>query len=249
MKDLHKLLALVVLAHVGAVIGLVALWDPVWLLLSLVAFFAFFLIGHDLYNHRYLSHSSFEMSRPLQIVCSLLGVFVLFGTPIGIASAHARHHRHADTDLDPHPAHHGWKAWFWVYPELDSKQDVKTVRRLLRDPWVVFLSKNYFRIYIGTAIVAALIDPRIAIYGMFLPVAYGFFGNGMVNVVCHRWGYKNFASDDNARNNHLSNALLLFGGISMHNNHHARPGDFFLSTRRGEIDLVGLIIGAIRSRP
>lgn len=249
MKDIHKLRALVALAHAGAAVGLWFLWDPAWLAVSFVCWFAFLNLGHDLYHHRYLSHRAFEMARPLQVFFSLLGIFSLSGTPIGIASVHARHHVHADTDVDPHPAHYPWRSMLWIYPEMDGRPHVPTVRRLMRDRWLVFVGKNYFRIYLVTAAAAAVIDLRWLVYGMLVPAAYSFVCNTVVNIACHRWGSRNFETQDNSRNNHIANALLCFSGIAMHNNHHAHPRDFVLSTRRGEIDLVGLIIGAIRSRP
>lgn len=240
MKEVYKLIALVAVVHVAAIAGACVWWDPIWLVLSLIAYIAYLWFGHDLYYHRYLSHRAFDMPVAMQRVCAVLGVFCLFGTPIGIAATHVRHHRHADTDKDPHPAHSPWRAWFWVHPSM-GERDRATVARLSKDRWLRFLGKHYFRIYLVVVLVAFAVDPRIAIYGFFVPVVYAFFSNGLVNVVCHRVGYRLHNTKDSSRNNLWVNLALLFGGIALHNTHHAEPKSYQLSRAWYEIDLVGVI--------
>lgn len=247
LSELKKLLCCVAAVHVLAVVGLIIVWDPRWLWLSLGAYIAFLWLGHDLYHHRYLSHRSFEMPLWIQRCCAVLGVFCLFGTPIGIAATHVRHHGFADTDKDPHPAHMPWEAWFWLSDSMERGQDWPTVRRLMQDAFLVWISKHYFSIYIGTASLLALIDARLAVYGLFVPVVYAFFSNGLVNVVCHKWGSRRFSTADNSRNNHFVNSMLLFSGIAMHNNHHAKPSSPSCSFAWYEVDLIAKIIRLVRS--
>lgn len=240
MNELRKLQAAVVLAHVAAVAGVCIWWDPRWFTFSLMMYVVFLWLGHDLYYHRFLSHRAFSMPIWLQRVCAVLGVYCLFGTPIGIAATHVMHHWHSDTDKDPHPAHMKWRAWFWSYSKMQSR-DRATVVRLSNDGWLRAIGRNYYSIYLGTAVLAFLIDPRLAVYGLFVPAVYAFFSNGLVNVACHSWGYKRYQTADNARNNLVVNALLLFGGIALHNTHHAKPKDYQLSRAWYEIDLVGCV--------
>ena len=241
MTPLIKLRYLIALIPVSAIYGVYVAWNPIWIILSIVSFIAFVWFGHDLYYHRYLSHRSFEMPVWMQRVCMVLGVFCAFGSPIGVAAVHVRHHRDADTEDDPHPAHHAFAAWFWTHPAFGAALDLPTTRRLMRDKWLVFVSQHYFTIYIGTVVLAALINVNIAIYGFLIPAVYAFFANGIINVVCHRWGYQRHQTEDNSRNNHIANTLLLFSGIAMHNNHHARPASPTMSSAWYEIDLVGAI--------
>ncbi len=244
MNELRKLQVLIVTVHVAAVAGVCAWWDPHWLTLSFLGYVAFLWIGHDLYYHRFLSHRSFAMPVWMQRLCAVLGVYCLFGTPIGIAATHVRHHGHSDTDKDPHPAHHPWQAWFWTYPQMQAR-DRATVVRLSKDEWLRAIGRHYFVIYVGTVLLALAVDPRIAVYGLFVPAVYGFFSNGLVNVACHRWGYRRYQTADNARNNLVVNALLFFGGIALHNTHHAKPKDYQLSRAWYEIDLVGCMAHGI----
>ena len=246
LNDLEKLRASILIVHVAAITGLVFLWDPSWLLISLFSYVSFLWLGHDLYYHRYLSHRSFYMPRWMQKVCSVLGIYCLFGTPIGIASTHVKHHGHSDTDKDPHPAKYPFAAWFWTYHQMEVR-DRATVVRLSKDKWLCLIGRNYFVIYFFTILLAFIINPKIALYGFFIPAVYGFFSNGLVNVVCHKWGYKRYQTSDNARNNLVVNVFLLFGGIALHNTHHAYPKSYILSRSWYEIDLVGAIAGCVNS--
>lgn len=247
LTEIQKLLASVAFVHLAAIIGVTIWWEPLWFFLSFFAHLAFLWLGHDLYHHRYLSHRSFAMPVWMQRLCAVLGVYCLFGTPIGIAATHAQHHRYADSDKDPHPAHHPIQAWFWTYPAIQSR-DRKTVIRISKDEWLRIIGRHYFAIYLGTIVLALAIDPRIAIYGFFVPAVYGFFSNDLVNVVCHRWGYRRYQTADSARNNLVVNALLFFGGIALHNTHHAKPKEYQLSRAWYEVDLVGCIAHLIHTK-
>jgi fatty-acid desaturase len=46
-------------------------------------------------------------------------------------------------------------------------------------------------------------------------------GSWLVNSVTHLWGYRNFETSDNSRNNLL--IPLITSGEGWHNNHHAYP--------------------------
>ena len=245
MKELRKLMFVILFVHVATAIGLWLYWEPLWFIASFLGYVAFLWLGHDLYYHRFLSHGAFHMPVWMQRICCLLGVYCLFGTPIGIAATHVRHHQYADTESDPHPAQHPLKAWFWTHIAMQTR-DRATVVRLSKDPWLRFVGERYFLLYGSTIAIALLIDPRLALYGFFVPAVYGYFSNGLVNVVCHKFGYRRYKTNDNARNNLLVNTMLLFGGIALHNNHHANPRDYQLSKAWYEIDLVGCIAHLIR---
>ena len=246
LSQFTKVRLLVVLAHVVGVWGLINYWDQRWLLLTLVCHICFLWLGNEMYVHRFLSHKAFLMPLWLQRVCAYFSVFNLFGTPIGIAATHVTHHKYSDREGDPHPAYDPIRSWLWIHPRIDKSNNRSTVKRLMRDEWLVMISRHYFFIYLGTVISLALLDIRIAIYGFCVHVMYAFFCDGLINVVCHRHGYKQAPTTDNSRNNLLVNALLLFSGAALHNTHHARPNATRLDTRWYEVDLVGVIIDLVR---
>ena len=66
-----------------------------------------------------------------------------------------------------------------------------------------------------------------------------------VNSVTHRWGYRNFPTPDNSRNNWLVALLTL--GEGWHNNHHAQPRSAALCVRWWEVDVMYLIIRGLEA--
>lgn len=52
--------------------------------------------------HRFFSHQSFQAHIALQLVYSILGGSVGLGSVLQFASQHMAHHRHQDTERDPH---------------------------------------------------------------------------------------------------------------------------------------------------
>lgn len=248
MSQFTKLRMLIVLVHVAGVWGLVMLWDARWLLLTAICHFLFLWVGQEMYVHRFLAHRSFEIGVAWQKVCAFLSIFNLFGSPIGIAATHVTHHRHSDAMKDPHPAAHPVQSWLWIYPKFETSSDVTTMKRLMNDGWLRWIAKEYFSIYLTTIAICALIDVRIVIYGFFLHVMYAFFSNGLINVVCHKYGYRTTETKDNSRNNLIVNALLFGSGIALHNTHHAHPKDYKLSRAWYEVDLVGALIDVIRMK-
>jgi stearoyl-CoA desaturase (delta-9 desaturase) len=241
----NRLVLLMFATQVLAVVGVAYYWDPAWLLVSLLGVFLFVSVGLECYLHRYLTHRSFGVSKPLEVLMHLCGVFALQGPPLLWAANHVSHHKHADRKGDPHPAANGWKSWFWVDTNTNATMSPSTVKRLLRDPLCVWSHKHYFKIYLGGVLASAAIDPRIALYGFLVPAMYSFHAAGFVTVVLHRFGYRNFDTPDQSRNL-LVGALFL--GSPFHNNHHANPGDYNNSTRWYEVDLHALLIRYVLKR-
>lgn len=56
----------------------------------------------------------------------------------------------------------------------------------------------------------------------------------------HRWGYRNYPTDEGSRNNVLVG--ILSNGEGWHNNHHADPRSAMHSHRRWKIDTTYLTI-------
>ena len=56
----------------------------------------------------------------------------------------------------------------------------------------------------------------------------------MVNALGHRYGYRNFDTNDNSRNHTLT--ALLVVGEGYQNNHHESPHSANFAVKKGEID-------------
>lgn len=241
----NRLVALMFASQFLAVVGVVYYWSPIWLLLTVLGVFLFVSLGIECYLHRYLSHQSYKVSKPVEIFMHACSVFALQGSPILWAANHITHHKYADKDGDPHPASMGWRAWFWVGTNTVSTVSVGTVKRLMRDPLCAWTHKHYLKTYISVVFVVAMLDPRIAVYLFLLPAMWSFHGSGFVTVVLHRSGQRKFATPDNSRNLPLAG---MFISSHLHNNHHANPGRYNDAVGRGEIDVHGLLIHHVLRR-
>jgi fatty-acid desaturase len=206
--------------QVLGIAGLVYFWDPLWLLVTLLGVFLFVSVGLECYLHRFLTHRSFEVNKPVEVFMHLCGVFALQGPPLLWAANHVGHHKYSDRPGDPHPAMDGWKSWFWIGTDKKATLNPSVMRRLLQDRLCVFTKNHYFKLYLSGVFLVALIDVRIVVYFLFLPAMYSFHAAGFVTVVLHRCGYRNFDTPDASRNL-LVGALFL--GNPFHNNHHANP--------------------------
>ena len=195
-----KLVTSQVIMHTVCYTGLYMLWNPQWLWLSLAGIVLIAGYGIGLYCHRYLSHSAFNVHRGTKIVLNFLGIMGLQGSPMIWAANHANHHRYSDKEKDPHPAYEWFKTWFWVSVGKRLMIDPRTIKRLSKDPMHPLTTRYYFKIYWSTIILSAIIDPRITVYFFAVPVVYAFHISAFTNIVLHKWGYRNFDTNDDSTN-------------------------------------------------
>ena len=85
-----------------------------------------------------------------------------------------------------------------------------------------------------------LIDWRIAVFLISVPAVVTFHSAGLVNVFCHKWGYRHYDTPDHSTNNTWVNFLTL--GSGLHNTHHAKPMSWDNRVKWWEIDLPAVII-------
>jgi stearoyl-CoA desaturase (delta-9 desaturase) len=220
-------------------LALLAPWTFTWagLLTAAVLFLLTVQLGIGAGYHRMLCHGSFRTGRILRCVFTLLGVLAFQRGPLSWSALHRLHHRHADTDRDPHLARHGflWAYILWALTDHGNEPTTpQEVRRLtpdlLRDPvfcWLErwFLAVNVF-VALGLFLAGWLIDGvglgiSLLVWGFFLRVVYSLHVVLLANSVTHRWGYRNYPSPDNSRNSWWVALLTL--GDGWHNNHHRWP--------------------------
>lgn len=221
-----------------SLIGLPLLWDPVYLLLTLIAYYVF-LFGIEVGMHRYYSHGSFE-SNTLGKIFMWLCIFPSgLGEPIGFSKQHRYHHKHADTELDNNPINESILR-AWIQPKHVDQSKIN-VSDLTKNKFLSFMYDHYFSLYYLFLILVALVDYKIAFYGMILPTAIALNASGVANTVCHmNFGYRNFETNDSSSN--VPFLKFVFLGGHLHNNHHANPGSYSLKAKPTESDLLGTII-------
>ena len=124
---------------------------------------------------------------------------------------------------------HGWKP-----PIIGSKS--RCCLGQLFSP----LALRQWRLWGGAIPDAVQFGSSLVVWGAAVRTVLVWHITWSVNSVTHLWGYRNYETPDNSRNNILIG--LLAGGEGWHNNHHAAP----TSARHGhhwwEFDLAWLTI-------
>ncbi|MEW6644004.1 MAG: fatty acid desaturase [Pseudomonadota bacterium] len=209
--------------------------------------YVFGALGINLGFHRLLTHRSFSCPLWLEHTLAFFGTCSLQFSPAFWVAVHRRHHHYADDDLDPHSPLRSfiWAHFGWLLarpPDMRSAMMTQRYARdLLRDPfyarlehrkgwmWVGFLTWIAFFVlgFAGHLVVDRDIDRAIwsglslFIWGGPLRTVFVWHTTWAVNSVSHVWGYRNYRTDDDSRNNVI--VALLAAGEGWHNNHHADP--------------------------
>ncbi len=191
-------------------------------------------LGICLGFHRMLTHGSFETYAPVRWFFATLGTLAGEGPPIMWVAAHRKHHLHSDQDEDPHTPMHGgwWSHVLWMLPKHETRYWSELYRRfapdMLSDRYIRFLNRNFLWLQLvmafslftaGWAVGDVRMGFSFLVYGLFVRSVYVLHVTWFVNSASHIWGYQNYQTDDNSRNNWWV-GLLAFGE-GWHNNHHA----------------------------
>ncbi|MDC8012093.1 acyl-CoA desaturase [Tahibacter soli] len=212
-----------------------------WTALALYAVRMFAITG---FYHRYFSHRAFRTSRALQFAFALVGAASVQRGPLWWAAHHRNHHRHADTEHDPHsPRRLGfWRSHVgWFLTRRGFRTDFDRIPDLARYPELRLLDR--YDVFVPIALATGLFvlggwlerhhpasgtsAAQLLIWGFFVSTVVLFHATVTINSLAHRYGTRRFDTDDDSRNN-VWLALITFGE-GWHNNHHHFPG----SARQG----------------
>jgi stearoyl-CoA desaturase (delta-9 desaturase) len=126
---------------------------------------------------------------------------------------------------------------------------------VLRDPlyslleqgwnWVALIALSwilFFAVAFGVAIAtgasaadALQFGASILVWGVFVRTVLVFQDTMSVNSITHLWGYRNYDTNDNSKNNIFVG--IFASGEGWHNNHHADPNAAMHGHRWWELDL------------
>ena len=226
-------------------LALLAPWFFSWSALGVALFLHWLFggVGICLGYHRLLSHRSFQVPRWLEYVIAILGALAIEGGPVFWVGGHRRHHAFAeDIEKDPYSAKRGfwWSHLLWIVcPErmtFNQRLYGKYAPDLVRQPFYRWLDKTFLLLQVPLAILLYLLGGwSFVIYGIFVRSVLLWHSTWLVNSATHRWGYRTFEADDNARN--LWWVSLLTYGEGWHNNHHSYPRSAQTGWRWWEIDV------------
>jgi stearoyl-CoA desaturase (delta-9 desaturase) len=204
------------------------------------------------FYHRYFAHKAFRTGRLTQFLFALLGAAATQRGPLWWSGHHRRHHRGADTPLDPHDSGRGfvWSHLGWFLSGRNHAVPAEAVPDWTRYRELVWLDR--FHIVVPVAYAFALyalggwlerggVDtsgPQMLVWGYCVATVALIHVTLFVNSLGHRVGTRRFDTPDASRN--CAWLALLTLGEGWHNNHHRYAG----SARQGfywwELDLTWL---------
>jgi stearoyl-CoA desaturase (delta-9 desaturase) len=230
--------------------------------IGLAVFFYFLtLAGTTVGFHRYFTHRSFKVHRPLRIGLAIVGSMAFQGPVITWVADHRRHHAFTDKEGDPHspwlfgttPAAVARGLWHshigWMLHH-ERTNPARFAPDLLADPDIVRVNRQFPG---WTAL--SLIAP--AVLGGLLSWSWwgaltAFFWAGLVrigvlhhitwsvNSICHMIGTRPWTVRDRSTN--FWPLAVATMGESWHNLHHADPTCARHGVGRGQIDMSARVI-------
>lgn len=249
MSDFNQLRTWQLIVQAVAIFGLVYGFTnglSGWLWFALGGYFFYGFFGSTVGFHRLEAHRSFKTYEPIRYFLIFCGMCHTNASPLASIIVHRNHHKFADTKRDIHsPVAYDIKtAYFNEWFADNLKVQTSLARKEITDPFYQFTHRWYIPILIAYAALLLLIDWKLAVYGYFVPAALLYHAKGLFNVLPHKWGYRNFITKDNSRNNWFLNIITL--GDGWHNNHHAHPERWDTKVLWWEIDPAAWFIRLIR---
>ncbi len=213
--------------------------------------------------HRLLSHHSFRTPKWFERTLVTMAMCTAQETPAHWVAWHRMHHCHSDHDQDPHSPRVGffWSHVRWLVHEKRSRLATfsmyeKYARDIVADPyyrWIerlpipagifFFLHAIIFAI-VATGVCVAMygnvpeayrLASSLFLWGVVVRTVWVWHITWSVNSLSHVFGYRNYATPDDSRNNWF--VTLLTAGEGWHNNHHQDPASASVQHRFWEIDI------------
>lgn len=248
-----------VLVHVTA---LAAPWTFTWTGLAVAVALHFVTggLGICLGYHRLLTHAGMQTYPWVRYLFAGLGSLAGEGAPLDWVADHRKHHACSDQDGDPHSPRDGgfWSHVFWLAFHTHRGDRREHLRRwapdLYREPGMRRLDALFLPLHIGLGVALTAIGYAVGggplalsllVWGMFVRMVFVLHVTWMVNSASHLWGYRNYETSDDSRNNWL--VALLAYGEGWHNNHHAYPRMAKHGHRWWEFDLTWQVIRLMRA--
>ncbi len=218
--------------------------------------------------HRLLAHKSFKTPKWFERFLVSLAMCSAQETPAQWVAWHRKHHVHSDQREDPHSPRVSffWSHMDWMLHDNESAIGTfamyeKYSKDILQDPYYMWIEKLpiasgflfflhaiSYAVVAGVAAVAYLgVTPAalqfagsIFVWGLVARTVWVWHITWAVNSLSHVYGYRNYDTNDDSRNNWF--VTLLTAGEGWHNNHHADPSSASNRHRWWEIDLTYCVI-------
>ena len=248
--------------HVGTLLAFI-LFPLTWPLaiLCMVSYFIRFGALDSVY-HRFFSHKSYEVGRVTQFVLALLGAQSGQRGPLWWASKHREHHKHVETDRDPHSpiASSILRAGFtWFVAAEHVETNLDSIPDFAKYPEMRWINRFYWVPFYGAAALLALagslglLGPHISglsafLWGFEVPATIVLYMSAAINTLNHLpkfpGNYRRYPTRDASTNRFLLGIVTC--GVGFHNNHHAQPSAANSGNAWWEIDASYYAIRALQ---
>ena len=216
--------------------------------------------------HRLLTHRGFRCPKWFEYTLATLGVCSFQDSPARWVLVHRVHHQHSDHRPDPHTPRVSayWAHMGWLFIDNRALSTAASYDRycrdLMRDPYYLWLQRgiNWVWVYLihavaiyvvgigvgyvltGTLTGAMGIGLQWLMWGVVYRTIFTWHVTWGINSFAHMWGYRNYETREDSRNNWLF--ALLTNGEGWHNNHHADPRSAAHGHRWWEVDVTYLTL-------
>jgi stearoyl-CoA desaturase (delta-9 desaturase) len=214
---------------------------------ALAGVYVFGTLGINLCYHRLLTHRGYRCPRWLEHALATIGVCSLQDTPARWVAVHRMHHQHSDEQPDPHSplVSFFWGHMEWLLVENTDFNGLAPYERYAKDllsdvfyrklergrNWLWINLAQWAVFYLAGFAIGWVLSGRLTsgvsfglsllVWGVFVRTVLVWHITWSVNSVTHRFGYRNYETDECSRNNILIG--YLSNGEGWHNNHHAEP--------------------------
>lgn len=248
-----------IVLHVGL---FVAPFTFTWqaLVLTLVLHWVTGGLGICLGYHRLLTHTGMQTYNWVRYLFATLGSLAGEGSPLDWVADHRKHHQLSDQPGDPHSPHDGsiWSHVRWVFYSTHQGDREGYLKRyapdLARDRGMRFIDKMFLPMHITSGVLMLGIGywaggwpmaASLVVWGMFVRLTFVLHSTWLVNSASHMFGYRNYETTDDSRNNWI--VALVSYGEGWHNNHHAYPRMARHGHKWWEIDLTYMMIRGLKA--
>lgn len=204
-------------------------------IISVCVFFLMNCLGMVVTYHRYYSHGSFKFKHKyIEYICATLAMLSCSGSALGWAGIHRHHHKHSDTEKDPHQADRGLLAMLSI--DYHYNPSSKMLIDLLKNKFIMFSHKYFFvPAFIYCSLLLLTLGFEGFMIGFSIPAFLTMFTQVFTNYVNHK-------NKDGFRPKNVWWINFLNFGDGWHKNHHDNPRSFTSSTKWYELDVSGIMI-------
>ena len=212
--------------------------------------------AQSFFLHRYTAHKMFHMNpfwERFFYLFTLITQGSSFLHPKSYAQLHLQHHKHSDTEEDPHSPRFFQDVFSMMWHTKNLYMDYRKGRRKAPNSSVAGMPEWPAVDRIGDSMITRLLFcvAYTAVYVLYapsfwwyllMPIHYliGPFHGAFVNWCGHKYGYRNYKTNDHSKNTFAWD--FLFMGECFQNNHHQYPNRANFATRWFEYDMVYPVI-------